>query len=131
MESLLIRSVLTAALLLPAASVFYSNLIYNSPGPAPVATVNTEPAAGKRSPFIVVRFPSEGCSSCPPADALLAQLSKTQPVADAEVIVLSEHVDYWNYIGWSDPFSSALFSARQRAYADAMEQDGIYTPQIV
>jgi hypothetical protein len=91
----------------------------------PLAFSETGAAAG--APVLLELFTSEGCSSCPPADALLTEIG----ASNQGVIPLAYHVDYWNHLGWSDPFSSSEFSARQSAYARAMSLGGEYTPQTV
>lgn len=83
-------------------------------------------SAESRLPIVVELFTSQGCSSCPPADAMLADLARMDGV-----IALALHVDYWDYIGWPDTFASADHTARQEAYARAAGERMIYTPQII
>lgn len=87
----------------------------------------TSPALAEDAPPVVVElFTSQGCSSCPPADDLLHELG-----AQDNIIALSCHVTYWNYIGWDDPFSDAMCDARQRDYAHARNTSRVYTPEML
>ena len=94
---------------------------------AAIAGLAAPALAGERAnPIVVELFTSQGCSSCPPADAFLGELTKRN-----DVLALSWHVDYWDYIGWKDPFAQAAFTARQRDYSRALAQRYVYTPQMV
>ena len=88
-------------------------------------------AAEVRTPVVVELFTSEGCSSCPPADQLLARLEKAQPVPEADIIVLGEHVDYWNELGWQDRFAAHVYTERQQDYAPSLGVEDVYTPEMV
>jgi hypothetical protein len=90
----------------------------------------TNPGPGT-TPVLVELFTSEGCSSCPPADALLAHLQQTQPVRNANILVLEEHVDYWDSLGWHDRFSSHDLTLRQSFYEKRLHLDDDYTPQMI
>jgi hypothetical protein len=97
-------------------------LLSASAGPSP---------APARTPVLVELFTSEGCSSCPPADALLSKLLSAQPIDTVEVVPLEFHVDYWDRLGWKDPFASAAYSKRQQDYSRHFGPDKVYTPQVV
>lgn len=91
-----------------------------------VVTGYAEPARAARL-VVAELFTSEGCSSCPPADALLSELARTRP----DVLPLAFHVTYWDRLGWADPFALMAATARQRDYAAALGLDGVYTPQLI
>lgn len=84
-----------------------------------------------RGVAVVELFTSEGCSSCPPAEAVLGELSAAAEREKEPVYCLAFHVDYWNRLGWADPFSSAAFSQRQSDYARVYQMDQVYTPQMI
>jgi hypothetical protein len=96
-----------------------------SPGPGPAPTVR-----GAEGPLVVELFTSQGCSSCPPADRFLASMAKTGVLSGRAVVPLAFHVDYWNDLGWNDPYSLPAWTERQRQYARALN-DRVYTPELV
>jgi hypothetical protein len=112
-------------LVLAAGAILWTSIALGArPEPAPAAP-------GETTPVVVELFTSEGCSSCPPADSLLARMAASASVEGADIVALGEHVDYWDELGLKDRFSSASLTDRQRVYSRAFNTDSIYTPQLV
>jgi hypothetical protein len=109
-----------------AVFVALSTLLHGSP-----VTERYAHGPSPGTPVLLELFTSEGCSSCPAADKLLEEIDREQPINGADLIVLSEHVDYWNHLGWADPYSSPAFSVRQQWYGSRFSTHDIYTPELV
>ena len=101
-----------------------------------VAAGDPMPAAGRAQgamsgPIILELFTSQGCSSCPPADRIVGKLAASGEMGGKQVLPLSFHVDYWNDLGWADPYSQAAWTQRQHQYAAALGDSRVYTPELV
>tara|TARA_R110002049_G_scaffold285698_4_gene467157 strand:- start:348722 stop:349534 length:813 start_codon:yes stop_codon:yes gene_type:complete len=114
---------------LPLLAFVFS--IFNSLGQADAQDPSQSETGRNRSFAVVELFTSQGCSSCPPADATLAEIDKLASESGLNVYCLSFHVDYWNRLGWNDPYSDRQHSDRQRSYASAAGSSRVYTPQMV
>ncbi len=97
-----------------------------------VLSKDTEASSSSKLKTVLVElFTSEGCSSCPQADTVLMRLQKEQPLSGVRIITMSENVPYWNYLGWTDPYSSEPATQRQKSYAAVFGNASLYTPQMV
>src|SRR5882757_6439586 len=97
----------------------------------PSLDASPRPPQSAGNPVVVELFTSEGCSSCPPADTLLARLAEERLPGNVQLIALEEHVDYWNDLGWTDAFSSREWTSRQYVYSGILKNGNPYTPQMV
>lgn len=127
------KSALTAVMLVSIAFIGLSCMSNNEISNADNISSNNKASKNIRADFapvaVVELFTSQGCSSCPPADVLLKKTIES--AGNKQIYALSFHVDYWNRLGWKDPFSNADFSARQYNYVRALGLNGAYTPQMV
>ncbi len=103
----------------------------NSTAHPEMSALKSDPNPSGRSFAVVELFTSEGCSSCPPADKLLAEIVEEAAKKQQRIFALAFHVDYWDYIGWKDPFADWAYSDRQREYAAIFRRSQIYTPQMI
>ena len=106
----------------------FTSLLLAGCGILPGSTQASEPPVGVA---VVELFTSEGCSSCPPADKNLVDIRQAAETNHTPVYVLAWHVDYWNRLGWSDPYSTAVASQRQSDYSESFKLDEVYTPQMI
>lgn len=113
------RLVATSAVLIAAHPWLHAGHFFSTPNPKPTSVV------------IVELFTSEGCSSCPPADTLLRQVHLRETSAGQLIVGISEHVTYWNNLGWKDPYSAQVFTDRQGVYSSRLSPEGPYTPQMI
>lgn len=129
-------NILRSLLLLPLLLLLASCSAPEQDQPVPQNRIATTPprTAGdlhNEGVAVLELFTSEGCSSCPSADRLLGEIAHEAEQSGRAVYPLAFHVDYWNRLGWSDPYSSAAYSQRQGDYSRALHLDGVYTPQLV
>jgi len=120
-KAALVILIFCAAFVLPANAQSQPPAPSQAPAPAANSTAK---------PVLVELFTSEGCSDCPPAEAIAVKMEK-QPLSGIDLIVLEEHVDYWNHDGWVDPYSSVEWTARQREYVSKVGGNSPYSPEMV